>query len=99
MRVVNKIPKMRRVIIKEISIFKEGSISNAHRRILYSSLPTATQALLAIPPLKPQPGRGRGTVVDGVCRRHPPDGDREQPFSPPQSARLGDTWPETEEPC
>ena len=33
-----------------------------------------------IPPLKPRPGRGRGTVVDGVYRRHPPDGGREQPF-------------------
>ena len=42
-----------------------------------------------IPPLKPWPGWGRGTVVDGVYRRHPPDGDREQPFRFPIQCDWG----------
>ena len=41
-----------------------------------------------IPPLKPRPGCVRGTVVNGVYRRHPPAGDRELSLSP-QSARWG----------
>ena len=36
-----------------------------------------------IPPLKPRPKGARGTVIDGVYRRHPTAGDREHHVSPP----------------
>ncbi|CAL8258838.1 unnamed protein product [Boreogadus saida] len=50
-----------------------------------------------IPPRKPRPGPARGLVLDGVYHRHPPDGDREQPFRLPNQC-LGDTWPVAVEP-
>jgi hypothetical protein len=42
-----------------------------------------------IPPRKPRPGPARGLVLDGVYRRHPPDGDREQPFRLPNQRDWG----------
>ncbi|CAL8317560.1 unnamed protein product [Arctogadus glacialis] len=62
MRVVNKIPKMRRVVIKENSIFKEDSISNAYVLfLLYSSVPATASGLVV-------------TALEGRLNRHSRDG-------------------------
>ncbi|CAL8382986.1 unnamed protein product [Boreogadus saida] len=42
-----------------------------------------------IPPLKPRPGRARGTVKDGVYHPHPPAGDGEHLDLPPNQRDGG----------